>query len=136
MEDVDLTRSAFRRCQIYNPIRNISTGEKALAYLLGTGIYANRAAHPLPVLILLDLELPRMNGLEVLRFLGPEMIAQLCPIIILSGTADLKALTECYRLGATSFLTKPIAPEELNNLVHEIPKLGLQKQPLGYNIHS
>ena len=123
VDDVELTRRIFRQCRIRNAIRVVSNGEDAHAYLQGIGVYGNRDAHPEPVLTLLDLQLPRMKGWEVLSALGRPQLTKLSPIVVLSGITDLKQVQECYKLGSTSFLIKPLSTAEVLSLVNKSPRL-------------
>jgi len=115
--DVALVQRAFRRAQIVNPLEVVSDGDQAVDYLTGQGAYGNRAAHPLPSLILLDLKLPRRSGLEVLEWLrGQEGLKRLV-VVVLTGSREAADLDSAYDLGANSYLVKPVAFDDLLELV-------------------
>lgn len=107
--DVTILQAAFADLHLQNPLHVVHEGEAAVRYLAGTGEYQNRARHPRPGLMLLDLQLPGMSGLAVLRWLGghPEFKTDLRVVVVTSyawpGTAQMVA-----RLGADEFLEKPI----------------------------
>jgi CheY-like chemotaxis protein len=95
-------------------------GEQAIGYLSGSGPYADRQAHPLPVLILLDVRLPKIPGLEVLKLTRQQPIFQKLPIVILSSSEAETDIETAYRLGANSYFVKPINPGDLVKIVQYI----------------
>jgi len=107
-DDILLIRKAFDRAQVPNPLFVVRNGEEAIAYLSGEGKYANRAEHPLPQMILLDLHMPRVNGFEVLQWIRqqPGLTGQL--VIVLTSSNQMRDVHEAYKLGANSFLVKPL----------------------------
>ena len=106
----------FQSCGIVNPLRVVSNGREAICYLKGEGWYSDRVAHPLPVLLLLDLRMPVADGLDVLIWLNTQPKPDF-PIVVLTAFEDLKAMNEAYRLGAHSFLLKPIQARDFLPLV-------------------
>jgi CheY-like chemotaxis protein len=106
-DDALLLRLAFNKARIVNPIHVVSSGEEAVSYLNGTGKYANRVEFPLPELVLLDLNMPGMSGLDLLRWLRQD--PQLCRlrVIVLSGSDAIRDINDAYAAGANSFLVKP-----------------------------
>jgi CheY-like chemotaxis protein len=106
--DVELTKSAFQRAQITNPLHVVNDGEAALDFVFARGPHADRTnAHP-PRLILLDLNLPKKNGLEVLKEIKEDARTQNIPVIILTISDDDEDINDCRRLGANTYLVKPV----------------------------
>jgi DNA-binding response OmpR family regulator len=119
--DIFLIQRAFKKANIANPIKSVSDGEQAMAYLSGEGEFQDRARFPLPGLILLDLKLPRKSGLEVLTWIraqtGP---VRRIPIIMLTSSRQTSDVNRAYDLGANSYLVKPVAFEGLLQVVQTI----------------
>ena len=109
--DVELTLDAFRDARLANAIRVAPTGEDALDYLLGRGTYADRDAHPIPDLVLLDLKLPGMSGFDVLRQVKSTAGLRRIPIVILTSSEDEGDRARGYDNGANSYLVKPVSFE-------------------------
>ena len=106
--DLLMLRRAFSQAGLLIPLQAVSDGEEAVAYLKGEGRFANRAEHPLPDLLLLDLKMPRKNGFEVLEWLqGQPTLAKL-RVVVLTGSDQIRDVNLAYKLGAASFLTKPV----------------------------
>jgi CheY-like chemotaxis protein len=119
-DDVLLVRRAFQKAGIENPIVAVENGDEALAYLNGTGIYADRQKYPLPTLTLLDLKLPRRSGLEVLAWVRQHSGIKRMPIIVLTSSRDEDDINRAYDLGANSYLVKPVAFDDLLRLVRSL----------------
>jgi CheY-like chemotaxis protein len=111
--DVLLTRRAFARLNILNPLHVVEDGDHAVAYLEGGGDYADRSRFPLPVLILLDLKLPRRSGLEVLAWMRGQPGLKRLPVVVLTSSQESADINRAYDLGANSYLVKPVAFESL-----------------------
>lgn len=113
--DEDLTRRAFARRKVVNPIEVARDGEQALDYL-------NRwqAGNPLPVVILLDINLPKVNGLEVLRQYKASPYTQRVPVIILTTSAEDRDIQVAYELGANSYIVKPVDFEKFLEVAAQI----------------
>ncbi len=101
--DLDLTKRAFARRRVLNPVEEARDGEEALAY-----IDRWEAGEPLPVFILLDLKLPKVSGLEVLRRLKHHPRFSTIPVIVLTTSAEDHDIEEAYRLGCNSYIVKPV----------------------------
>src|SRR5205807_3792655 len=97
---------AFEQGAIANPLQVVRDGEEAVAYLNGDGKYDDRVSYPLPVLMLLDLQLPRMDGFQVLRWVRLQSGFKALPVIVLTGSSAMKDVTLAYQCGANSFLVK------------------------------
>ncbi|SHE69669.1 Response regulator receiver domain-containing protein [Desulfacinum infernum DSM 9756] len=107
--DAELALNAFRETHLDNEVRVVETGEEALDYLLGRGDYADRTAHPLPDYILLDLKLPGLSGLEVLKILKTTPGIKRIPVIILTSSQEESDRALGYDYGVNSYLVKPLS---------------------------
>lgn len=101
--DIDLTRRAFRQRGLANPIELAKDGEAALAFLPRW-----EAGEPLPLVILLDLKLPKVDGLEVLRQIKAHPTFHAIPVVVLTTSKEDRDIETAYRLGANSYITKPV----------------------------
>ncbi len=128
-DEVTLTQRTFKECRILNSIQVLADGYEALEYLDG-----KKSNLSLPVLVLLDLRVPRLSGKELLRHLGLKRIGEICPIVVLSGDTDLKEINDCYKLGAKSFLTKPVSADDLMNMVTKISGLTARQRSNGWEL--
>jgi CheY-like chemotaxis protein len=129
--DIMLLQRAFRRAAIINPLQVVRHGDDAVAYLEGTGEFADRVLHPLPVLMLLDLKLPRRTGLEVLQWVKERAGVKKIPIIVLTSSKNDDDVNRAYELGANSYVVKPVSFETLLELVKslELYWLVLNERP-------
>jgi two-component system response regulator len=107
-DDVALTLRAFKKVNIANDIDVVCDGEEALDYLFARGKFAGRDSNEKPTLILLDLKLPRMGGLEVLQAIRSEPLTRLLPVVILTSSKEESDLVNGYKLGANSYIRKPV----------------------------
>jgi len=119
-DDVLITQIAFRKARLANPLEVVRDGEEAIAYLKGEGAYADRARYPFPALLLLDLEMPKVDGFEVLEWLREQPFIGALPVAILTDSTPDPYVNRAYRLGADSYLLKPASPEELLPLVKRL----------------
>jgi two-component system response regulator len=106
--DAKLTRLAFARCGVSNEVAVARDGAEALDYLFATGIHAERDGTELPTLVLLDLNLPRIDGLEVLRRIRAEETTRLVPVVILTSSKEEEDIVRGYTLGANAYIRKPV----------------------------
>jgi CheY-like chemotaxis protein len=113
-DDVELVRKAFVKAGITTPLKVVSDGEEAIAYLSGIGLYSNRDEYPLPELILLDLKMPKVDGFETLKWLRAQEGFHTIPVIVLTSSEQVRDVNRAYELGANSFLVKPF---DFTNLV-------------------
>ena len=121
-DDVLLIRKAFGRAHLDNPMHVVRDGEEAVTYLSGEGQYSNRAEHPLPDLILLDLKMPRMDGFQVLEWVRAQPGIRGIPVVVLTTSEEMRDVNRAYALGANSFLVKPMDFNnyaELARLIHQ-----------------
>lgn len=107
-DDVKLTIRAFKRNNIANPIHVVEDGVEALDFLFCRGAHAQREGKALPMLILLDLKLPRLDGLAVLRAVRADPRTKLLPVVILTSSKEEEDLLSGYALGANSYVRKPV----------------------------
>lgn len=119
-DDELLTVRALKRNNILNEIVVAHDGVEALDYLLGTGVYAGRDMTVMPQIILLDLKLPKIDGLEVLRRLRADERTHLIPVIILTSSKEEIDLVRGYSLGANSYIRKPIDFESFVQAVQQL----------------
>jgi CheY-like chemotaxis protein len=126
-----LLQRAFRRAAIVNPLQVVRHGDDAVAYLEGSGEFADRQRYPLPVLMLLDLKLPRRTGLEVLQWVKERPGLKKIPIIVLTSSKNDDDVNRAYELGANSYVVKPVSFETLLELVKslELYWLVLNERP-------
>jgi len=110
-DDVFLVRRALDDARLITPIQVVFDGEQAIAYLDGEGKFADRSEYPMPELLLLDLKMPRIDGFEVLRWIGQQPHLSSIRIIVLTSSEDIRDVNLAYQLGAHAFLVKPIKPE-------------------------
>lgn len=123
--DVELTLDAFREARLSNTVYVASTGELALDYLFGRGQFADRAMHPIPDLILLDLKLPGVDGHEVLRQIKLTPVLKRIPVVVLTSSEEESDRTRSYDNGVNSFLVKPVSFEGFLRVVKEIDSYWL-----------
>jgi len=121
-DDEALTLRAFKKHNITNEVVVAHDGAEALEYLFGTGRYAGRDLEVMPQLILLDLKLPKVDGLEVLRQLRADDRTRLLPVVVLTSSTEERDLVESYRLGANSYVRKPV---DCTQFVEAARQLGL-----------
>ncbi len=118
--DVLLTKLAFEQAGIENPLHVVGDGREALDYFEGTGEYADRQKYPLPYLVLLDLKLPRAQGLEVLSWVRARSEFDSTIVIVLTASNSAEDLAAAYRLGANAYVDKPSGMEQLCRLAQAI----------------
>jgi two-component system response regulator len=115
--DVRLTLHAFKRYDLAKHIDVVRDGAEALEYLFCTGAYAARQIEDSPRLILLDLKLPKVDGLEVLRQIKADARTRTIPVVMLTSSSVERDLVESYQLGANSYIVKPVDFEQFNEVV-------------------
>ena len=121
-DDVALTIRAFKKNSISNKVIVAKDGVEALDYLFGTGLYVARDVTELPVVILLDLKLPKIDGLEVLKLFRQDERTKLIPVVVLTSSAEQEDVLKGYSLGANSYIRKPV---EFDQFVEAMKYLGL-----------
>jgi two-component system response regulator len=121
-DDVDLTRRAFQRAGVTQPLEVVEDGVEALDYLFARGAYSGRAGQPLPALVLMDLKLPRLDGHEVLRQIRANTLTRFLPVVVLTSSDEQRDLVESYSQGCNSYVRKPVSYTEF---VEAVRQLGL-----------
>lgn len=111
--DALLLKRAFIKNGINNPVHTSPDGADAIAYLQGHGRYQDRSAYPFPGVVISDIKMPRVNGLELLQWLRSHPECQVIPVLILSGSRLDEDIRAAYRLGVNAYLHKPSSFEEL-----------------------
>lgn len=121
-DDEALTLRAFSKNKITNPVVVARDGVEALDYLFCTGGFVDRDPASMPAVILLDLKLPRIDGLEVLRRIRASEKTALLPVVVLTTSKEHQDISEAYRLGANSYIRKPV---DFERFIHAVGQLGL-----------
>jgi CheY-like chemotaxis protein len=118
--DVELTKLAFEKARILNPLHVVSDGAEALDFLFATGEYQHRNYAPLPQVILLDLNLPKKSGLEVLRRIRADQLLKDISVVVLTVSSEDGDRGECRRLGVEAYLVKPVAFQNFSELTSSL----------------
>src|SRR5687768_2410763 len=118
--DVELVTMALKKTGLTNPIHICRDGEEVVAYLKGEGAYADCQQYPFPRLLILDLKMPKLNGLEVLRWVRDNPDCSVIPTIILSTSILEADVQEAYELGANAYLSKPSEFSQLQVLFKDL----------------
>lgn len=121
-DDVELTLRAFRKYNIINEVVVANDGAEALDFFFGKGKYAGRDISKLPELVLLDLKLPKVDGLEVLQRLRANELTKHLPVVILTSSNEERDLINGYKLGANSYVQKPV---EFTQFSQAVGQLGI-----------
>lgn len=119
-DDVLLTQIAFEKARLANPLQIAHDGEEAIAYLQGEGRFVDRTRFPLPILVLLDLKMPKLDGFYVLEWLRKQPNLNRLPVAIMTSSDHDPDISRAYQLGADSYLTKPPDAEALHALVQRL----------------
>lgn len=130
-DDIELARRAFKKVNINNNMVITHDGAETLEYLHGKGKYQGRNIEDLPRIILLDLKMPKVHGLEVLKHVRENKQTKYIPVIILTSSQDKKDVLRSYELGANSYIVKPIDFLKFSQVVQQIVIywLTLNEQP-------
>jgi len=120
--DVELTLRALKKHNLANKVHVAKDGAEALEYIFANGAYAHRKVDDRPKVVLLDLKLPKVDGLEVLRRIKSHERTKIIPVVVLTSSKEERDLLETYRLGANSYITKPV---DFDKFVESVSELGL-----------
>lgn len=121
-DDVELTLRVLRRQNLANNVHVVRDGAEALEFIFGTGAYAERDINKKPKVILLDLKLPKVDGLEVLRKVKSDERTRVIPVVVLTSSHEERDIVESYKLGVNSYITKPV---DFEKFVDAVSELGL-----------
>jgi two-component system, response regulator len=121
-KDEELTLRALKKSKVLNPIVVARDGVEALDYLFARGVHANRGLAATPQVILLDLKLPKIDGLEVLKALRSNELTRLLPVVVLTSSVEEQDLIRSYSLGANSYVRKPV---DFVQFIEAVRQLGL-----------
>jgi len=124
-DDRFLLQVAFARGKLTHTLVTVCDGKECVDYLSGAGAYADRARHPLPVLLLLDLKMPRMHGFEVLKWLATRPEFKELPVFVLSSSSDDADIEKARRLGARDYFVKPHVLDDLVKILHDLQSRAL-----------
>jgi len=129
--DAELTTRALNRHCLINSLVWVKDGAEAIDFLFAQGPYAGRDSARKPNVVLLDLHLPRVSGIEVLRRIKSDERTRLIPVVVLTSSTEDVDIAECYRLGVNSYITKPVSFDEFVKVVGELGLywLLLNKRP-------
>ena len=106
--DAELTVRALKKNNLANKVHHVKDGDEALDFIFGQGNYSYRKVENMPKVILLDLKMPKVNGIEVLRVLKTDLRTKKIPIVVLTSSKEDPDIQECYRLGVNSYVVKPV----------------------------
>jgi two-component system, response regulator len=118
--DQELTRLALEEHRILNPIDVVEDGAEALDYIFARGDYADRAGKELPQVVLLDLKLPKLNGLDVLTRLREDPKTRYLPVVVFTSSREEQDIVNSYRLGANAYVRKPIDFSQFSKAVAQL----------------
>ncbi|GHC03837.1 response regulator [Thermomonas carbonis] len=124
-DDVELTRLAFAEAGSAHRLQAVSDGAEALDYLLARGRHGGRDAADLPALVLLDLNLPRLDGRDVLKAIRATPATQCLPVVVLTTSAEPRDVDQAYALGANSYIQKPVEFERFVEVVRQVGRYWL-----------
>jgi CheY-like chemotaxis protein len=119
-DDVDLALHALQRGKLANRILVVRDGEEALDFLFCRGVYAERSFDRPPKLVLLDLKLPKVDGMEVLKEVKSDLRTKIIPIVIMTSSKEERDLAESYKLGVNSYIQKPVNFDQFRDTVNTI----------------
>ena len=118
--DEELTLYALRKINIINQIQVVRDGAEALEYIFCTGAFADRKINDPPKVVLLDLKLPKVDGLEVLERIKTDARTRTIPVVVLTSSQEERDIVESYQLGVNSYIVKPVDFEQFNEAVRHI----------------
>ncbi len=120
VNDQNFIRRAFKLSGVLNRIATVNDGEEATAYLRGHGSYVDRSLHPLPRLIITDIKMPRMGGIELLKWMNARAEFRLIPTVVLTSSNDEADIVQAFEQGVKGYMIKPVQFGELEKLIRAI----------------
>jgi CheY-like chemotaxis protein len=121
-DDEELTLRALRKANIANEVFVARDGTEALDFLFSTGRYSERGPLPMPAVVLLDLKLPKLNGIDVLKRMRADPRTQLIPVVVLTSSSEDEDMLKSYQSGANSYVRKPV---EFSSFANAVTQLGM-----------
>jgi len=118
--DAEMTIRALRKNNIANNLVHLKDGEEALEFIFGTGSFEGRNTANLPKVILLDLKMPKVDGIEVLKRIKADEKTKLIPVVVLTSSNQDPDISTCYKLGANSYIVKPVGFENFTKAIAEL----------------
>ena len=115
--DAEFTMRALRNSNIINGLIHLQDGEEALEYIFATGKYSGRNIDEMPKVILLDLKMPKINGLEVLKKIKSDKRTKLIPVVLLTSSKEESDILDAYKYGVNSYIVKPVDFEDFAKVV-------------------
>lgn len=119
-DDLFFMHSAFKKAEFNTPLQEVHNGVDAIAYLKGEGVYSDRDAFPLPILMLLDLNMPMKSGFDVLKWVRAQSGLKHMPAIVLTASTRMEDVEHAFDLGATDFLVKPRTVKGLTDMIRRL----------------
>jgi two-component system response regulator len=132
-DDAELTMRALKKNGIANDLIHLKDGEEALNFIFCKGAYENRNFNEVPKLILLDLKMPKVDGIEVLRQIKSNEQTKIIPVVLLTSSKEDKDIIESYKLGVNSYIVKPV---EFEGFVKAVSEMGLYWLLLNQSPHQ
>lgn len=120
MSDAEMTIRALKKNNLANKLLHLKDGAEALDFIFGQGIYSDHKIENIPKVILLDLKMPKVNGIEVLQKVRADDRTKKIPIVVLTSSNEDPDIQQCYRLGANSYVVKPVQFEKFIKAVSEL----------------
>jgi CheY-like chemotaxis protein len=120
LQDAELAVRALRKQNLLNSLHHVKDGAEALAFIFGTGPYAGRNVENVPRLVLLDLKLPKVDGLEFLQKIKADPRTQMIPVVVLTSSREDRDVRECYRLGVNGYIVKPVESDKFQEAVKQL----------------
>jgi CheY-like chemotaxis protein len=132
LDDANLTIRALKKNGLANNLHHVKNGAEALDFIYCRGVYAGRNSKEIPKMILLDLKMPKVSGIEVLQKIKSDPDLKLIPVVILTSSKEDPDIKRCYELGANSYIVKPV---DSNNFFQAIKELGMYWMILNQPLH-
>lgn len=120
--DAELTTRALKKINLANKLLHVKNGAEALDFIFAKGSFSDRSVNDLPKLILLDIKMPKVDGIEVLRQIKANETTKLTPVVIMTSSKEEQDLISSYKLGVNSYVVKPV---EFDNFAKAVTELGL-----------
>jgi CheY-like chemotaxis protein len=118
-QDAEMTLRALKKQNMANNVHRVEDGQEALAFLFATGAYSGRNIANGPKVVLLDLKLPKVDGLEVLKRIKSDDRTKMIPVVVMTSSKEDRDMVESYKLGVNSYMTKPVEFEKFVDAVHQ-----------------